>query len=58
MTAYELRTHLRDAHGVDTSGLPYGQLHMLHATHHGDGLADHTHREEDDGPVPLRDPEA
>lgn len=48
MTAYELRHHLRNAHGVNTVGLPYPQLEMLHGTHHGENLADHTHQPDDD----------
>lgn len=46
MTAYELRSHLAAAHATPTRGLPYGELVVVHDTHHAAGLADHHHVEQ------------
>lgn len=48
MTAYELRHHLRDAHGLPTRGLDMGQLEVLHWDCHLTG-ADHEHHHHADG---------
>lgn len=45
MTAYELRTHLRRAHGVNLLGLDYGTLLTVHDVEHRAGDQDHSHDE-------------
>lgn len=48
-TAYELRNHLRDEHGLITSGRDYSTLMYLHLTEHDcDPDVNHVHEERTD----------
>ena len=46
MSAYELRRHLEDAHGLRLAGLAYDGLLAIHDDEHR-GATDHTHDDEE-----------